>query len=105
MSHGMVLIAGNSAYLIPLVVCVQSVVEQTPDLDLLILDCGLSRAERDLLTRTAGTAASLRFEAVVGHDLSALPEPACGSWSTYARLLVGDVGTDSGKVLYLDADT
>ncbi|HEU5380455.1 MAG TPA: glycosyltransferase family 8 protein, partial [Ktedonobacteraceae bacterium] len=105
MAISTIVVAGNSNYIVPLTVCVRSIVEQMSSVHLIVLDCGLTLDDRNLLRRTAGTAVPIHFESVAEHKLGLLPSPICGSWATYARLLVGDLLVDTPTVLYLDADT
>lgn len=101
----LIAVAGNSAYFVPLIVCVRSIAEQAPGMSIRVLDCGLTFGERELLQRTVKDSGDLQFVTIVERRLSSLPAPACGSWATYARLYVGDVLSDATDVLYLDADT
>ncbi len=100
-----VVTAGDSAYIVPLMACVKSVVEHIPGVQLTILDCGLAENERQLLRRTTTPGTDIHFVDMHACALHLLPSPACGSWSTYARLFIGDLAFASSRVLYLDGDT
>lgn len=99
-----VALAADSAYVIPLHACVGSIVEQCPNVDLHVLDCGLSAEDRRTLRATVGAAGTVSFIEVPIAELADLPEPICGSIATYARLFVDAIDC-SGRILYLDADT
>jgi len=99
-----VVLAADAGYVIPLHACMKTVVDHCPNAQIHILDCGLPRSARPALRRTAGDSARLQFVKVPGTVLRGLPDPACGSSATYARLLI-DKLVGAARVLFLDADT
>jgi len=98
-----VVTAGDDRYFLPLAACLRSIHEASSDAEIVVLDCGLTRGQRCLLEQ-AVPESSVRFERVWEADLGELPAPACGSWATYARLLIGDFTFSGRRVLYVDAD-
>ena len=99
-----VVVAADNAYAVPLNACVASIVEHCPGVDLRVLDCGLTDADRRSIQETVGTCGAASFVTVPITQLAGLPEADCGSLATYARLLLDSV-VESGRALYLDADT
>ncbi len=105
MSEKIVVLAGDKQYFIPLLVSLQSIAEQTLTDPVVVLDCGLSNMQREILSHTASERIDVRFIPLTGCLLESLPAPICGSWAAYARLLLGDLFPRSSTILYLDADT
>jgi lipopolysaccharide biosynthesis glycosyltransferase len=99
-----VAVAADSAYSVPLNACVSSIIDNCPNVELYVLDCGLTAGDRKTLLTTVGTAGTLSFITVPIAELEDLPKPISGSVASYARLFVDEI-VCSGKILYLDADT
>lgn len=99
-----VAIAADAAYSVPLNACLATLAEHAPGCRLHLLDCGLGREDRRALRRTVGDRVAVDFVEVPMDALLRFPLPACGSHTTYARLLLEDL-VPAQRVLYLDGDT
>lgn len=97
-------IAADRAYAVPLNACASSAITYCPDCHIHIFDCGLTADDKRTLRATVGENARLSFVAIPKSYLTGLPNAACGSPATYARLFV-DLIDQAERLLYLDADT
>ncbi len=104
-----VVTASNDAYFPGLCVTVASAVVSTrssADLRFHVLDTGLSESKRSLLRRlveSLGGVTELHFHPVTGEAFEGFNTDYGGGYSTYARLLIGDL-VPGPRAIYVDAD-
>lgn len=101
--------AADERYAVGLVVTLASTVTHLParDIDLSVLDCGLSPATRRRLSAAAArwpTVRSLTFLDPGLADLAAFPAPRHLTSATYARLRLPHLLPEVDRLLFLDAD-